>query len=57
MKKGIAKMNIGADIRQEYEGALQRGGEPADGRSAVYHRTRTLLKDYLGLSGSRSRLL
>jgi fructose/tagatose bisphosphate aldolase len=57
MKRGIAKMNIGADIRQEYEEALRRSGKPADGRSAVYQRTRGLLKDYLRLSGSRSRLL
>ena len=57
MKQGIAKMNIGADIRQAYEGALREGGKPADAREAVYRRTRWLLADYLRLSGSRSSLL
>jgi ketose-bisphosphate aldolase len=57
MKQGIAKMNIGTDIRQAYERALQDGGQPADGQNAVYRRTRWLLKDYLRLSGTRSRLV
>jgi fructose-bisphosphate aldolase class II len=57
MKKGIAKMNIGADIRQAYEGSLQEGGEQTDAQEAVYRRTRWLLADYLRLSGSRSSLL
>ena len=57
MKKGIAKMNIGADIRQAYEGSLREGGGQADAREAVYRRTRWLLADYLRLSGSRGRIL
>ena len=57
MKQGVAKMNIGADIRQAYEGALRDGGRPADGQEAVYRRARWLLADYLRLSGSRSSLL
>jgi fructose-bisphosphate aldolase class II len=57
MKKGIAKMNIGADIRQAYEGSLRQGGRQADAVEAVYRRTRWLLAEYLGLSGSRGALI
>ena len=57
MKKGIAKMNIGADIRQAYERALQGGGRPEEAREAVYRRARWLLAEHLRLSGSRSSLL
>jgi fructose-bisphosphate aldolase class II len=57
MKTGIAKMNIGADIRQAYERALREDGQPEDAREAVYRRARWLLADYLRLSGSRSSLL
>jgi len=57
MKRGIAKMNIGADIRQAYERSLREGGGTAEARNAVYRRVRWLLKDYLRLSGSRSGLL
>jgi fructose-bisphosphate aldolase class II len=57
MKKGIAKMNIGADIRQAYARVLREGGKPEDARTAVYRRVRWLLKDYLRLSGSRSRVV
>jgi fructose-bisphosphate aldolase class II len=57
MNNGIAKMNIGADIRQEYERVLREGGKPGDAGDAVYRRVRWLLKDYLQLSGSRSRVL
>jgi len=57
MKHGIAKMNIGADIRQSYERALREGGQPEDAREAVYRRARWLLAEHLRLSGSRSSLL
>jgi len=57
MKKGIAKMNIGADIRQAYERALREGGQPEEAREAVYRRARWLLAEHLRLSGSRSSLL
>jgi ketose-bisphosphate aldolase len=56
MKQGIAKMNIGADIRQAYESTLRNGGIPAKAREAVYERTCWLLKNHLCLSGSRSDL-
>jgi len=57
MKRGIAKMNIGADIRQAYERSLREGGRTVEAQNAVYRRVRWLLKGYLRLSGSRSGLL
>lgn len=56
MKHGIAKMNIGADIRQAYERAVREGRRQPEAQEAVYRRARWLLADYLKLSGSRSRL-
>ncbi len=53
--RGIAKLNVGTELRQAYEGGLRRGGE-AEAREAVYRRTRELLRETYGLSGSRARL-
>jgi fructose-bisphosphate aldolase class II len=56
---GIAKINVGTEIRQVYERALReaggRAGEEAAG-AALYERTRLLLRETLRLSGSRARL-
>jgi fructose-bisphosphate aldolase class II len=52
---GIAKINIGADIRQPYEAALRQGATVSGAQQAVYERTRTLLHEWLGLSGTRGR--
>jgi ketose-bisphosphate aldolase len=57
MKQGIAKMNIGSEIRQAYEAAMRESGGSTQAREAVYRRTRWLLSDYLRLSGSRRRVL
>ncbi len=50
MKKGIAKINVGTEIRQAYEQGLAEGGE---GRAveSTYERTVSLLRDYFGLAG------
>jgi fructose-bisphosphate aldolase class II len=53
IKKGIAKVNIGTEIRQAYESALRESGRVADARDAVYERTGWLIKDYFGLAGTR----
>ncbi len=57
VKKGIAKMNIGTEIRQVYETSLRADNKPEIAREAVYQRTRSIIKDYLGLSGTRAKLL
>jgi fructose-bisphosphate aldolase class II len=57
IKEGIAKVNIGTEIRQSYEAALQASGDVAAAQQAVYDRTTWVLRDYFGLSGSRQKLI
>ena len=57
IRLGISKINIGTEIRQAYESALRKTGSEADARRAVYEKTVFLLRDFLGLSGTRERLL
>jgi ketose-bisphosphate aldolase len=54
-KAGVAKMNIGTEIRQAYAQALRDSGEVETAQRAVYERTVHLLRDYLGVSGTASR--
>ena len=53
IKKGIAKVNIGTEIRQAYEAALRETGHVAAAQEAAYQRTAWLIKDYFGLAGTR----
>ena len=53
MKHGIAKINIGTEIRQAYELALKTTGRVTTAQEAVYTRTTELIRDYFGLSGLR----
>jgi fructose-bisphosphate aldolase class II len=54
--RGIAKVNIGTEIRQAYEEALAQTGDVAAAQSAVYERTCWLIREWLGLAGLHSRL-
>jgi fructose-bisphosphate aldolase class II len=54
IKEGMTKVNIGTEIRQAYEQALQEMGSVAQAQEAVYDRTRWLLREYFGLSGTRA---
>ena len=54
IKQGIAKVNIGTEIRQAYESVLAAKGTWAAAQDAVYERTCWLIRDYLGLAGSRA---
>jgi fructose/tagatose bisphosphate aldolase len=54
VKKGIAKVNIGTEIRQPYEAIMRASGEVTEAQEAVYERTSWLLRDYFGLTGTRS---
>jgi fructose-bisphosphate aldolase class II len=56
IKKGIAKVNVGTEIRQAYETALRETGDLSAARDAVYDRTCWLLKDYFGLAGTRGQV-
>ncbi len=53
---GIAKINVGTEIRQAYEVGLRESGSEEKGREAVYRRTRSLLSETYRISGSRARL-
>jgi fructose/tagatose bisphosphate aldolase len=50
---GIAKINIGTDVRQPYEQAVRAGAGVAGAREAVYERACELLCDVLELENSR----
>jgi len=51
MKKGIAKINVGTEIRQPYEVALKETGSVVKVQQAVYDRTVWVLRGYLGIAG------
>jgi ketose-bisphosphate aldolase len=53
IRRGIAKVNIGTEIRQAYETALRATGSPASPQKAVYERATWLIRDYYGLAGLR----
>lgn len=57
MKQGIAKINVGTEIRQAYEQALKEGGIISMAQQAVYARTRWVLEEWLGLAGTRKTLV
>lgn len=57
VKRGIAKINVGTEIRQPYEAALRETGSLEKARQAVYERVKWVLDDFLGVRGSRSHLL
>ncbi len=52
IKKGIVKVNIGAEIRQAYETTLRESEDVATAQDAVYEHTCYLISDYFGLAGS-----
>ena len=57
IKTGIAKMNIGTEVRQAYEFAMQDKNDIEYGREAVYNKVRWMLKEYLQLSGTVSLIM
>ena len=57
MKRGIAKVNVGTEIRQTYEQALKNGGDEKAAQEAVYLRTSSLIKDWFKLTGIRGSLM
>ena len=57
IKIGIAKVNIGTEIRQVYEAVLRDSGKVSAAKSAVYERTVWLIQEYLGISGTSVKLL
>lgn len=57
IRTGLTKINIGTEIRQPYEREMRASGSRSRAQEACYERTRWLLRDYLGLSGTRERVL
>jgi len=57
MKRGITKINIGTEIRQPYEAAVQATGSVTQAQQAVYERTTWVISAFLGTSGLMDRLV
>jgi fructose-bisphosphate aldolase class II len=56
VQRGIAKVNVGTEIRQAYERTLRESGSVASAQDAVYERTGWLIRDYFGIVGIRGLL-
>jgi ketose-bisphosphate aldolase len=53
IKRGIAKVNVGLEIRQAYASALKASGSVAAAQDAVYERTSWLIREHFGVAGTR----
>ena len=51
IQNGIAKVNVGTEIRQTYEQSLLENSDVAVAQEAVYDHVVSLLSDYFGISG------
>ena len=56
MKFGIAKINIGTEIRQAYEGALKETNSIVRAQHAVFERTCVVLEEFLGVAGIADKI-
>jgi fructose-bisphosphate aldolase class II len=54
VRRGIAKVNVGTEIRQAYESTLRESGGVLAAQESVYERTSWLIRDYFELAGIRS---
>jgi ketose-bisphosphate aldolase len=57
IQRGIAKVNVGTEIRQTYESARADSQRVTTAQEATYQRTCWLLRDYFGLAGTRKRIV
>jgi fructose-bisphosphate aldolase, class II len=53
IKRGIAKVNIGSEIRQVYEQSLRQTESIIVAQETLYERTSWLIKDFYGVAGIR----
>lgn len=53
MKLGIAKINVGTEIRQPYETALKNNFDIERAQQEVYERTYWVISEFLGITGIR----
>lgn len=56
VKAGIAKVNVGTEIRQPYEQEMRKSGDVEKARQAVYDRTRWVIRDFFGMNGQAAAL-
>ena len=56
VKAGIAKINVGTEIRQPYERVTDGGGSVLQAQDAVYRRTVELIREFLKVKDSASLL-
>jgi ketose-bisphosphate aldolase len=56
-QKGIAKINIGTEIRQAYESALRSSGKTSTAQDSVYERATWLIGGYFGLKNIQPLLV
>lgn len=54
ISRGIAKVNVGTELRQAYEEALTKTGRVAAAQDAVHARTTWMIRDYFHLAGKRT---
>ena len=57
IKAGIAKINVGTELRQPYERAMRERNDVAYAQECVYGRCRELIRDFLVTSGDAALLL
>ena len=53
---GIAKINVGTELRQPYERAMREKNDVEYAREAVYTRCRELIRDFLHTAGDAATL-
>jgi len=51
VQRGVAKINVGTELRQPYEMTLRETGDVAAAQEAVYRRTCWLIRDFFGWAG------
>ncbi|MEF9895867.1 MAG: class II fructose-bisphosphate aldolase, partial [Clostridia bacterium] len=51
IKAGIAKINVGTELRQPYEAAIKQGLTVEEAQEKVYLRCRELIRDFLKTAG------
>jgi ketose-bisphosphate aldolase len=57
IKRGIAKVNVGMEIRQAYEEALRTTESVEAAQEATFERTCWVVRDYFGLAGTRKQVV
>ena len=53
VKNGIAKINVGTEIRQAYEQGVKSTGSIEGGQQACYERVKWLISDFFHIEGTR----